>query len=248
MHATSSPHYSWLRTWRENTSLPIIFYGTTSNLIPEIQTVGLIPFSEGENFFIEGVHDVLAIAKKVGDKRSMEYAEIVLMEHPERSKPLQLTFNYRLAAQQAKRKARRFRALLWLYELFFEQIKKNAVPKPAESTFEELTKNYEKLGDIRSDNQGIIIHVSTDLKKFDTIPSIIENKKDLSRAIKGKNPLCKTYGPKDKKWRKQSREEIEACIETIVRGGKGFEGLGCEIITSETIPPSDIVKIEPVQL
>ncbi|MFQ5863270.1 MAG: hypothetical protein ACE5IC_09150 [Candidatus Brocadiales bacterium] len=248
MPDTFSPHYSWLRTWRENASPTTIFYGTTSNLIPEIQKVGLVPFSEGENFFIEGVHDVLALAKKVRDRRSTGFAEIVLMEHPERSRPLQLTFNYHLAIRQAKRKARRLGALQWLYELFFEQLEKNAIPKPVEAEFEELTRNYEKLRNMVPDNLCVVIHVNTDLDKFDTLPPIIEDKKELRRAIKGKNPWCKVYGPKEKKWRKQSREEIEACIETIVRGNKDFKGLGCEIATSETIPPCDIVKIEPVQL
>ncbi len=247
MPDTFSPHYSWLKIWRENTSPPTIFYGTTSNLVPEIQSMGLVPFSERENFFIEGVHDVLSIAKKVGDRRCTEFAEIMLMEHSERPRPLQLTFNRRLAILQAKKKTRRLEALQWLYELLIEQVKKNPVPEPAEAEFKKLTENYEKLVELRPGNHGVIIHVNTDLNKFDTLPPIIEDKKELRRAIKGKNPWCKAYGPSNKKWRKQSRDEIEACIETIVRGGEDFDGLGCEIITSETIPPTDIVKIEPAK-
>lgn len=248
MPDTFNPHYCWLKTWRENTSPPTIFYGTTSNLIPEIQKVGLVPFSEGEDFLIEGVHDLLAVAKKLGDKKCTEFAEIVLMEHSERPKPLELTFNYHIAVRRARRKARGLQALQWLYELFFEQFRKNSSPIPTDATFKELTKNYERLGDTGLGNQGIVVHVNTDLRKFDTLPSIIDNKKELNRTIKGKSPWCKSYGPKDKKWRKQSREEIEACIETIVRGGEGFEGLGHEIIAYETIPPSDIVRIESVLL
>ncbi|MCP4364712.1 MAG: hypothetical protein GY800_05370, partial [Planctomycetes bacterium] len=76
-------------------------------------------------------------------------------------------------------------------------------------------------------------------------------KKSLRRAIKGKDPLCEVYGPQDRKWKKLSREEIEACIEAMVRGREGIvgpEGPGCEITTSEVIPPSDIVKVEFVEL
>ncbi|HCN20444.1 MAG: hypothetical protein A3C38_02365 [Planctomycetes bacterium RIFCSPHIGHO2_02_FULL_50_42] len=248
MPDTFNPHYSWLETWKENDSPPIVFYSTTPNLVPEIEKVGLVPFSEGENFFIEGVHKVLAIAKRVKDKRSLEFAEILLVEHPERPRALHLTFNHYLAVQQAKKKARRNKALLWLYELFFEQLKKNLDHRPAETEIKELAGNYERLSAVQSANQGVIIHVGTDLKKFDRLPDIIEDKKRLDRAVKGKHPLCKIYGPTDKKWKKLSREEIEACIETMVRGGENFEGLGAEIITSEIIPPSDIVKIEPVQL
>ncbi len=241
-------HYSWLKTWRENPSTPTIFYATTSNLIEEIRETGLAPFSEGENFFIEGLHDVLALAKKAGDKRSIEFAEIVLLEHLERPRPLQLTFNYHLAQQQARRKVRRLKALVWLYELLFEYLEKNATHRPAEAEIKKLTKNYEELRDIQSNNQGAIIHVGTDLEKFDTLPPIIADKKGLRRTIKGKNPLCKVCGPKDKKWKKLSREEVEACIEMMVRGGGDFEGLGREITTSETIPSSDIIKVETVQL
>ncbi|MEE9558605.1 MAG: hypothetical protein V3V94_03880, partial [Candidatus Brocadiales bacterium] len=104
---------------------------------------------------------------------------------------------------------------------------------------------------IRSTTQGAIIHVATDLQKFDSLPSLVEDKKSLRRAIKGKGPLCEVYGPQDRKWKKLPREEVEACVEAMVRGREGvvgLEGLGCEITTSEAIPPPDIVKVEFVQL
>lgn len=195
---------------------------------------------------IECVRDVLAAAKRLGDRKSTEFAEIVLLEHSERPRPLELTFNYYAAIRQAKKRARGLWALQWLYELFFEQLKKNSSAMPTDAVFKELVRKYEKLGDTDLDNQGIVVHVSTDLRKFDTLPPIIDDRKELKRTIRGKTPWCKTHGPRDKKWRKQSREEIEACIETIVRGNKDFEGLGREVITYKTIPPSDIVKIEPV--
>lgn len=248
MPDTFNPQYSWLETWKENTSPPTIFYSTTPNLVPEIEEAGLVPFSEAEGFFIEAVRETLAMAKKVKDSRSIEFAEILLMEHPERPRALRLTFNHCLAVQQARKKARRNKALLWLYELFFEQLAKNPGQRPAETEIKELTNNYNKLGATQSNSQGVVIHVGTDLKKFDSLPRIIDDKKGLGRAIKGKHPLCKVCGPQDRKWKTLSREEVEDCIEMMVRGGEAFEGLGSEIVTFETIPPSDIIKVETVHL
>ncbi len=251
MPDTFNPDYSWLKTWKENASLPTIFYSTTSDLVPSIRKEGLVPFSEQEGFFMECVREVLVLARKLDDRRSIEFAEIQLMEHGERPSPLCLTFSHRHALGEIERKSRRLRALQWLYEVFFEQLDKCPSAKPAEAEIDELRKKYGELKDIRSTTHGAIIHVATDLQKFDSLPTLVEDKKSLRRAIKGKDPLCEVYGPQDRKWKKLSREEVEACIEAMVRGREGIvgpEGLGCEITTSEVIPPSDIVKVEYVQL
>ncbi len=213
-----------------------------------IRKEGLVPFSEEEAFFMEGVREVLVLARKLDDRRSIEFAEIQLMEHGGRPRPLHLTFNHQHALGGIKRKARRLRGLQWLYEVFFKQLDENASDGPAEAEIVELRKKYEELKGIRSNTRGAIIHIGTDLQKFDSLPALVEDKKSLRRAIKGKDPLCEVYGPQDRKWKKLSREEVEACIETMVRGREGLEGLGCEITTSEIIPPSDIVKVESIDL
>lgn len=241
-----NPDYCWLKTWKENTSSPTIFYSTTASLVPEIKENGLLPFYEGDSLFMEGLQGALAMGKKIKDGRSVEFAEILLLEHSERPRPLHLTFNHHFAVQQVNRKLRRLKALQWLYELLFEKLRKNTEYHPAEAEMKQLTKNYEELNAIGSEYQGVIVHVGTDLGKCDTLPSIINDKKALRRAIRGKNPLCKLCGPKDKKWRGLSKDEVETCIETMVRGNEEFEGLGCEITTSEAIPSSDIIKFETV--
>ncbi|MCQ4574147.1 MAG: hypothetical protein NOU37_02715 [Candidatus Brocadiales bacterium] len=248
MPDTFNPDYNWLKTWKENTSPPTIFYGSTPGLVPEIKKAGLVPFNEGDGLFMGGVQDALSMAKKLRDGRCIEFAEILLLEHSERPRPLQLTFNYYLALQQLERRARKLKALQWLYELLFEQLKKNAPFRPTETEIKKLNKNAEELNSVQSDNRGVIVYLGTDLKKCDTLPPIMKDKKELRRAIKGKNPLCSICGPKDKKWRKLSKDELETCIETMVRGSEDFEGLGSEITTSETIPPSDILELKYVQL
>jgi hypothetical protein len=251
MPDTFNPDYSWLKTWKENASPPTIFYSTTSDLVPSIRKEGLVPFSEQEGFFMECIREVLVLARKLDNRRTIEFAEIQLMEHGERPSPLRLTFSHRHALGEIERKSRRLKALQWLYEVFLEQLDKCASGEPAAAEVDELRKKYGELKGIRSTTQGAIIHVATDLQKFDSLPSLVEDKKSLRRAIKGKGPLCEVYGPQDRKWKKLPREEVEACIEAMVRGREGvagLEGLGCEITTSEVIPPPDIVKVEFVQL
>lgn len=249
MPDTFDPQYTWLRTWKENPRPPILFYGTSSNLTEVIKERGLEPSLAGENHFREEVNLVLCLAKKLEEGRSTAFAEIILKEHggPLAREPelahLRLTFNYQHALQEARRTTRRLEALLWLYEVFLEQIERKGL-SPEEAALKEAKNRYEQLQDLPLAAKGIIVHVRTDLKKFINLPPFIEDKKELKRAVKGKGHWCKNYLPKGVKWRHLSRPELERCMEGVVRSS---QDLGWDIETSEPIPPSDIVKIELVQ-
>lgn len=267
MPDTFDPEYSWLKTWKENPRPPIIFYGASSYLIQVIRERGLEPPLEEQNYFAKDVQFILSLAKKVGQKRTIELAEITLLEHAPSPGPLRLTFNYHLALQQARRSTRRLEALQWLYEVFLQEIEKALGEGLEEAEVEEVKKINAELRDLLITTRSVIVYVSTNLDKLQGLPLIILDKKELKRAIKGKSPWCKEYLSEDRKWRDLSRSELEKCLERAVRGEMNyrapglpspsakeapaytstFDGLGGKIETSEPIPPSDIIKVELVQ-
>lgn len=256
MPDTFDSEYSWLKTWKENPRPPIIFYGTSSHLIQVIRERGLEPPLGEQDPFAKDVQFLLSLAKKAEQKRSIELAEITLLEHAPNPGPLRLTFNYCLALQQARRSTRRLEALQWLYEVFLQEMEKVQGKGLEEAEVEEITKINNELRDLLITTRSVIVYVSTNLDKLQGLPPLILDKKELKRAIKGKSPWCKEYLSEDRKWRDLSRSELEKCLERAVRGEMNyqapthpstFDGLGGKIETSEPIPPSDIIRIELVQ-
>ncbi len=246
MPDTFDHRYSWLRTWKENPSPPILFYGTSSNLISKIMERGLTPTTEEENSPIAIAQHILSLARKLGDKRTAEQAELILLEHEEKpsaSGELRLTFNYHRALQLARKRTRRIEALQWLCETFKERAGQREDKTLVELTINRVNYPCNGMCDVHLNSHGVIIYVCTDLSKFRNLSPMLENKKELKRALKGKG---NHWPPRPKRtlWGKPVQSELEAYLEKSIRGDKDHPGLGEEVSTVHPIPPSEIVRIE----
>lgn len=244
MPDTFDLNYSWLKTWKENPNPPTLFYGTTSNLIHEIEEHGLGPGMEEENSLMAIAHHILSSARKLGNKQIVEQAELILMEHGEKPGPLKLTFNYHHALYLAKKKTRRLEALQWLCETFREKMGQCEDPDLIELTVGRLSYSCGGMCDIHLSSPGVVVYVCTNLSKFRNLPPLLEDKKELKRALKGKSSISRNNWPKTSWWKKLTSSEVERCLEKSIRGDETHPGLGQEVFTLRTIPLSDIVRIE----
>ncbi len=247
MPDTFDPSYSWLKTWKENLNPPVLFYGTTFNLVREIREHGLAPAMEQKNNPVPVVHHILSSARKLGDTMTVEQAELVLLEHGERRpflNGLRLTFNYHRALYMARKKTRRLEAIQWLCETFKDRIRRGVVTNRAETPAEWMGYIPPKIYDLYPGSYGVVVYVSTDLSKFQNIPSLLEDKKELKRVLRGKGLAVKDHWPKLPWWKKLTKSEMERFLEKIVRGDRECSGLGEEVVTFQAIHPSDILRIE----
>jgi hypothetical protein len=253
MPDTFDPHYSWLKTWRDNPCPPILFYGTSSNLVHEIEENGLTHRLEGENNPMAVAHHILSSAKKLGDKMIAEQAELILLEHGEKQSapvgahcnvPLRLTFNYHHALYLARKKTRRLEALQWLCETFRKRIGQSEYPELAELTVNRVIYSCGGVCDLYLNLSGVVVYVCTDLSKFQNLPPLLIDEKEIKRASKGKGSIAGNHWPKTSWWKKLKGVELERRLERLVRGDKDHPGLGKEVVTLQSIPTSDIVRIE----
>ena len=187
---------------------------------------------------------ILSSARKLGDKRTAEQAEIILLEHGERPGPLRLTFNYHHALYLARKKTRKLEALQWLCETFRERTEQHEDTSLAKLTIDRVSYSCNGTCALHLSTPGIVVYVRTDLSKFQDLSPLLEDKKELKRALKGKSTLCRNHWPKTSWWKKLSRSEAERYLEKSVRGDQNYPGLGEEVFTSHPIPPSDILRIE----
>lgn len=244
MPDTFDPEYSWLTTWGENPHPPVLFYGTSSNLLHKIEEHGLTPGMEEEDNLMAIARHILSSAKKLGDKRTAEQAEIILLEHGEKPGPLKLTFNYYHALHLARKKTRRLEALQWLCETFGERAGQCEDTSLAELAINRVRYSCQGTCDLHLNPPGIVVYVRTDLSKFQNLSPLLEDKKELKRALKGKSRLCKNHWPKASWWKKLTRSAVERYLEESIRGDQDRPGLGEEVITLSPIPIADILRIE----
>jgi hypothetical protein len=247
MPDTFDPRYSWFKTWKENPSPPILFYATSCNLLPEIKKHGLTPKMERETNPTAAIKSILSSARKLGDKRIIEEAELTLMEHGERSSEsggLRLTFNYHHAVHLARKKTRRLEAVQWLCETFQKRVGLCEDQELAELTLHRMSYSCQGVCDLYLCPPGMVVYVRTDLSKFQNLPSLIEDKKELKRVLRGKGSFPKDHWPKPPWWKRSTKSETERRLERLIRGDKDYLGLGQEVITVQSIPPSDVIRIE----
>ncbi|HHT9120890.1 MAG TPA: hypothetical protein ACFYD3_10175 [Candidatus Hypogeohydataceae bacterium YC41] len=250
MPDTFDPSYSWLKTWKENPTPPILFYGTSSNHIRKIGEKGLAPGMEGEDNLMSTVHHVLSSARKLGDQKIVEQAELILLEHGERlstSDGLKLTFNYHQALYLARKKTRRLEALQWLCETFRKRVGMCEDSDLAELTINRVSYSCNGICDLHLSSRGVVVYVRTDLSKFQNLPPLLKDKKGLKKALKGKQPQAgadRNQWPKSSWWKKLSKSEVERRLEKSIRGDENHPGLGEEVFTFQYIPPPDIIRIE----
>ena len=204
----------------------------------------MAPRMEGEDDLMAIAQHILSSARKLGDKRTAEQAELILLEHGEKPGPLRLTFNYHHALYLARKKTRKLEALQWLCETFRERTGQHEDTDLAELTIDRVSYSCNGMCDLHLSSPGVVVYVCTDLSKFQNIPSLLENKKELKRALKGKSSLCKNHWPKASWWKKLAMPEVERHLERSIRGDQNHPGLGEEVTTVHPIPPPDILRIE----
>lgn len=244
MPDTFDVQYNWFKTWQENPHPPILFYGTSCNLIHEIREHGLTPKMEKENNPTAVIQHILQSARKLGDKRTTEQAELILLEHGERPGPLKLTFNYHHACYLARKKTRQLEAVQWLCETFKKRTESHGDPDLSKLAIHRLSYSCKGMCDLYLGPAGVVVYVRTDLSKFQNLPPLLEDKKALKKAMQRKSPIHRNHWPKISWWKKLAKSEMERYLEKSIRGNKDHPGLGEEILTPQLIPPSDIVRLE----
>jgi hypothetical protein len=174
---------------------------------------------------------------------------LIILEHGEKPSPpgaLRLTFNYQHALYLARKKTRRLEALQWLCETFRKRACMCDDPLLSELTVNRISYSCNGICDLRLIPQGVVVYVSTDLLKFHGLPSLLLDRNELKKVLKGKHSGT-AHITKPSRWKKLGRSNPEKILEKLIRGDHNQPGLGEEVFTFQSIPRWDIVRIELAQ-